>query len=301
MTQLQKYTWLIVTIRRAGKITHKELSDKWERNKDLSDCRPLHRATFNRWRDAIYEQFSIFIDCQKVGGYLYFIANPEDIDDDKLKKWMLDSFAVGNLIGENLSLKGRIIVNEIPSGRDHLTTIIETMKENRVVKITYRSFRKQHSSTFPIEPYCVKLFENRWYVLALNVDYGELRLYGLDRVENIELTDDTFKLPKDYDPGSFFSTAYGIVVDPEIKAERIVIRANEEHKHYMKSLPLHHSQRLIEDCGDYADFELYLAPTYDFVMKLLHVGAMIEVIKPASLRKTMKDWTADMHALYKND
>ena len=121
MNQLQKYTWLIDTIRRAGKISHKDLSDRWSRNKDLSDGNELHRATFNRWRDAIYEQFGIMIDCQKVGGYLYYISNPEDIDEDKLKKWMLDSFAVGNIIGENLSLKGRILVDEIPSGRDHLT------------------------------------------------------------------------------------------------------------------------------------------------------------------------------------
>lgn len=63
MNQLQKYTWLIDTIRRAGKISHKDLSDRWERCKDLSDCKPLHRATFNRWRDAIYEQFGIMIDC----------------------------------------------------------------------------------------------------------------------------------------------------------------------------------------------------------------------------------------------
>ncbi len=39
MTQLQKYTWLIDTIRRAGKISHKDLSDRWERNKDLSACK----------------------------------------------------------------------------------------------------------------------------------------------------------------------------------------------------------------------------------------------------------------------
>ncbi len=67
------------------KISHKDLSDRWSRNKDFSDGHKLHRATFNRWRDAIYEQFGIMIDCQKVGGYLYYIANPEDIDEDKLK------------------------------------------------------------------------------------------------------------------------------------------------------------------------------------------------------------------------
>lgn len=301
MNQLQKYTWLIDTIRRAGKISHKDLSDRWERNKEMSDYKPLHRATFNRWRDAIFEQFGIIIDCQKTGGYLYYIANPEDIDEDKLKKWMLDSFAVGNIIGENLSLKDRILVDEIPSGRDHLTTILQAMKENRVVNITYRPFKKPHGYTFPIEPYCVKLFENRWYVLAHNLHYGDVRLYGLDRMESAETTDQTYKLPKDFDAAEYFSTAYGIVLGYDVKPERIVIRANEEHKHYLKSLPLHHSQRLIEDCGEYADFELYLSPTYDFIMKLLHVGAMIEVISPASLRKTMKGWISDMYELYKND
>lgn len=301
MNQLQKYTWLIETIRRVGRISHKDLSDKWEQHKDLSDSRPLHRATFNRWRDAIYEQFGIIIDCQKIGGYLYYIANPEDINEDKLKKWMLDSFAVGNIIGENLSLKERIIVDEIPSGRKYLTSLLETMKENKVVNISYRPFKKSRGYTFPIEPYCVKLFENRWYVLAHNVDYDDIRLYGLDRIESVEITDKSFKLPKDFNAEEYFLTAYGIVIGHNVKPERIVIRANEDHKHYLKSLPLHHSQRLIEDCGEYADFELYLSPTYDFVMKLLHVGAMIEVIQPQSLRKTMKGWISDMYNLYKND
>lgn len=301
MNQLQKYTWLIETIRRAGRISHKELSDRWERDKDLSDSKPLPRATFNRWRTAIYDQFSIDIQCQKTGDYLYYIANPDNIDEDKLKKWMLDSFAVGNIIGENLSLKGRILVDEIPSGRDHLTTILEAMKENRVVNITYRPFKKPHGYTFPIEPYCVKLFENRWYVLAHNIHYDDIRLYGLDRIESIEITDEIYKLPKNFDASEYFSTVYGIVLEPEVKPERIIIRANEDHKYYLKSLPLHHSQRLIEDCGEYADFELYLVPTYDFVMKLLHVGSMIEVIKPESLRKTMRGWIYDMYELYKND
>lgn len=301
MTQLQKYTWLIDVIRRAGKISYKELSDRWEGNKDLSDCKPLHRATFNRWKDAIFSEFGIIISCQRVGGYLYYIENPEDIEEDKLKKWMLDSFATGNLIGKNLSLKDRILVDEIPSGRDHLTTILEAMKENRVVDITYRPFTKSHGYTFPIEPYCVKLFENRWYVLAHNVCYNDIRLYGLDRMESAEATDVPFRLPDDFSVSGYFSTAYGIVVGYDVRPERIVIRANGDHKYYLKSLPLHHSQRLIEDHGGYADFELYLAPTYDFIMKLLQAGSMIEVISPASVRRIMKDWISDMYKLYKND
>lgn len=301
MTQLQKYTWLIDTIRRAGKISYKELSDRWAQNKDLSDGKELHRVTLIRWRDAIYDQFSIKIDCQKVGGYLYYIANPEDIDENKLKKWMLDSYAVGNIIGENLSMKDRILVDEIPSGRDHLITIIEAMKENRSIRITYKPFKKPQSYTFAIEPYCVKLFENRWYVLAHNIDYHDIRLYGLDRIEAIEITDRAFKLPKDFSAEQYFSTYYGIVLNKKDCPQRIVIRANEDHKPYLKSLPLHHSQTLIYECDEYADFELYLSPTYDFIMKLLQAGAMVEVLKPESLRKTMKSWISDMHQLYIND
>lgn len=301
MTQLQKYTWLIETIRRAGKISHRDLSYKWEHCKDLSDCKPLHRATFNRWRDAIFSQFGIIIDCQRTGGYLYFIANPEDIDENELKKWMLDSFSVGNLIGENLSLKDRILVDQIPSGRDHLTTILEAMKENKVVVIEYRAFNYSQSYKIPVEPYCVKLHENRWYMLGHNLSKDTIRIYGLDRMESVEITQSEYKIPKDFSAADYFSNYFGIVIDENAKPERIVIRANADHTPYLNSLPLHHSQHLIENHGEYADFELYLAPTYDFVMKLLQVGAMIEVISPASLRKTMKGWISDMNELYKND
>lgn len=301
MIQMQKYTWLIDTIRRAGKISFEEISERWERNKDLSDYRPLSRATFNRWKDAIFSQFGIIISCQRAGGYLYYIENPEDIDEDNLKKWMLDSFAVGNLIGENLSLKDRILVNQVPSARDYLAALLEAMKENRTVTITYCAFGKTKSYTFCIEPYCVKLFENRWYVLAHNVQYDDIRIYGLDRIEDLKVEDRTFKLPKDFSASDFFSSYYGIVTNMNINPERIVIRAYKDHIPYINSLPLHHSQKLLEDNDEYADFELYLVPTYDFVMRLLHVGAMIEVVSPVSLRKTMKGWISDMYNLYKND
>ena len=138
-------------------------------------------------------------------------------------------------------------------------------------------------------------------MLAHNVQYDDIRIYGLDRIEDLKVEDRTFKLPKDFSASDFFSSYYGIVTNMNINPERIVIRAYKDHIPYINSLPLHHSQKLLEDNGEYADFELYLVPTYDFVMRLLHVGAMIEVVSPVSLRKTMKGWISDMYNLYKND
>ena len=301
MLQLQKYTWLIETIRKAGKISLEEISDRWERNKDLSDYKPLSRATFNRWRDAILSQFGIIISCQRAGGYLYYIENPEDIDEDELKKWMLDSFAVSNLISENLSLKDRILISQIPSARNHLATLLEAMRENHVVTITYCGFNKSESHKFPIEPYCVKLFENRWYVLAHNTRYDDCRIYGLDRIDDLEITAETFKIPKDFSAKDYFSDYYGIVTEKNTKPQQIVLRVYRSHVPYVQSLPLHRSQRLLEDKGEYADFGFFLVPTYDFIMRLLQAGAMIEVISPASLRETLKERISEMHSLYNKD
>lgn len=299
MNPLQKYIWLINTIRRAGKISFKELSDRWARDKDLSDGNPLPRGSFNNWKDAIFEKFGIIIECQRPGGYLYYIDNPEVIDEDKLKKWLLDTVTVGNIIGENLSLKDRIIVDEIPSGREHLTTLLSAMKENTMVNVTFRSFIKQQDFTFPIEPYCVKLFENRWYVIARNVNYGDIRCYGLDRIEAVEKLEQTFKLPDNFSAVDYFGDFYGIVTDHEMESVDIVIRAYDDHKHYLNSLSLHHTQKLIKDYGEYADFALNLVPTFDFVMKLLQAGPRLEVISPESLRHEMTNCISEMSDLYK--
>lgn len=297
MTQYNKYIWLIDTIRRAGKISFKELARRWEQNKAMSDYKPLHRGTFNRWRESIDELFGIKIECRKADGFVYYIKNLEDIEEDKLKQWMYDSLSLGNLISENLYLKDRILVSEVISGHNHLQELLKAMKENLKVKILYKSFKTNEKSELLMEPYSVKLFDNRWYVLGRTSE-GDLQIFGLDRVVALEISEDTYKLPKNFDASEYFSNYYGIVVDENIKPHRIILQANKQSKEYIKSLPLHHSQKLIEESEDYADFELYLAPTYDFVMKLLQHGAMVEVLKPESLRQTLKGWIRDLYELY---
>ena len=126
------------------------------------------------------------------------------------------------------------------------------------------------------------------------------RIYGLDRIQSLSMLEDKFKLPKDFSAAEYFADMYGIVSDKE-SPQRITFRAYNQHRHYIKSLPIHHSQRLIAETSDYADFELYVAPTYDFVMRLLHDGAMLEVLSPISLRQVMKGWTTDMYDLYAED
>lgn len=298
MNQLEKYTWLIDTIRNAGKITHRELSDRWERNIELSHGEPLHRNTLKRWIDGILTQFGIIISCKRTGGYNYYIENPEDINEDKLKKWMIDSFTVGNVLNDNLALKNRIIVDHFPSGCQWLTIIMRAMKEDRMLSVTYKSFEKGKPNTFLLAPYCVKAFQNRWYVLGLNSEYNQLRIYGLDRIQMIEPIDKEFKLPENFNASDYFYKYYGIVVDEDINPCRIVIRAEKPHAFYIDSLPLHPTQQLIDETEVYADFELFLSPTYDFVMRLFQSAHMVEVLSPESLRITMRQWSSSLYSKY---
>ena len=115
------------------------------------------------------------------------------------------------------------------------------------------------------------------------------------------MTDTCFTLPKDFDTKSYFSSFFGIVLDKDIKEERIVLRADRYHQHYLRTLPLHPSQREIYTSDEYADFELHLRPTYDFCMELLKVGAMIEVLEPQSLRHQLHGCIKDMWKIYEND
>lgn len=298
-----KYVWVIKTLHNAGPrgITLADINEKWRDYTDLSRGEELPRQTFNRWKNELQEVFGVMIECERKGGYHYFISNPESLERKGLSGWLLDTFATAGTLTGHMAIKDRILVEEVPSSHDFLEDIIDAMQHDRTLKITYRGFGKEKSHTFDVEPYCVKMFQRRWYLLARSPYYDKVLLYGLDRIENLSINKDKFKLPKDFDAEEYFSTFFGIVLDEDVPVQRIVLRANQYHKHYMRTLPLHPSQRELNDDGGYAYFELKLRPTYDFCMELSRVGSMVEVIEPKAMRKVMHDWTRDVYELYKND
>lgn len=303
MTALEKYIWIVRTLYNKGDrgLSLKELNNKWIHDENISNGEPLPRQTFDRWKGNILMILGVNIECRLKGGYRYYISNPECLSEGGLVRWLLDTYSTANTLSQSIQLKDRILVEEIPSNRNYLTNIIEAMKSNKVVTLTYKSFIHGSSHTFSVEPYCLKMFQKRWYLLAKNLIDNNLRIYGLDRLENFEETKEHFTMPKNFDANTYFSSFYGIVTDETIPLQRIVVRANRQHQHYLRSLPLHPTQKEIFTCKDYADFELTLRPTYDFIMELLHFGNMIEVLEPQSLRKTMKGWVSDLWELYEND
>ena len=141
-----RYIWLVDTIYRADGITFEEINEKWLRN-SMSDGLDLPLKTFHNHRKAIEEIFDISIVCDRRNGYRYYVENAEDMKKGGVRTWLLNTFAVNNLINESHHLKRRILFEQIPSGQKHLTTIIEAMRDSRALEMTYKSFWRQDSYT----------------------------------------------------------------------------------------------------------------------------------------------------------
>ena len=293
---LKNYIWLINTIYHSRGISLEEINERWIKN-DMSDGEPLSRATFNRYKEAIEEIFDLTIDCQRKGGYLYSIKNESMLKSNKYQNWLLDTLSVSNMLIESDSLQSRILLENIPAGKQYLQLIINAMKQDHKLQMTYHKFGQQESYTITIEPYAIKVFKQRWYLLAKSPKRDTPSIYALDRVEYLEETEETFQFPEDFDTEAFFRDCYG-VLSTDDKAQRIVIRTYPPYMNYVRTLPLHHSQKEIKTTSQYADFEFYLKTTFDFRQELLAQAHDVEVLRPAKFREEMKEMLEKMLGRY---
>ncbi|MBQ8888754.1 MAG: WYL domain-containing protein [Bacteroidaceae bacterium] len=299
---LNKYVWLVETIYKAKRITFEEISEKWLDNKELSEGVDLPLRTFHKWRIAAEEMFGLIIDCERKGGYHYYIQNAEDIKRGSIRSWLLSTISVSNLLIENQHLKDRILLESIPSGQEYLSSIIEAIKSNVTLSMTYQSYWRDASNTFEVEPYCVKLFKQRWYLLARSPYYDDLLIYALDRILDLEiLYDQPFKMPKSFSPSEFFNEYYGVIVGVNTPLEKVRLKVSAGQSNYFRSLPLHHTQQETFTTGDYSIFEFQLRPTFDFQQEILWNGDSVEVLEPIWLRQELSKKINCMQDKYKEE
>ena len=287
-TKFKEYIWLVNTIYHAKAITFAEINEQWIKT-EMSEGVEMARTTFHRHKCAIEDIFGIYIECDKRNGNKYYIGNERVLREDSVQNWMLSTLSVGNMVEESQSLHNRILLEHVPSGGEKLQQVIKAMKESRMISLTYRRYGSSGNASYTLAPYCVKLFRQRWYLVA-RFESGMFSTFYFDRMEKVKLLDEKFKIDEDFDAAEFFSDSYGIVVDDRMNPERIVLRAYGYERYYLRDLPLHHSQREVASTDDYCDFELTLRPTSDFKAQLLSRGQWIEVLEPQSLADEVVEW-----------
>ena len=297
---LKRYLWLIDTLKRHGELTFEEISAKWDSSSTNDNSSKLTQRTFYNHCQAVARHFGILIECRRGRGLnLYSIVNPEAIEENSLTKWALDSFSLGELLLGNSAISDKILLEEIPSGREWLESVLHALQHNKEIEIEYENFVGVKFSG-RVKPLCVKLFKRRWYVLTL-IDNYKKRIFSLDRIRSLTISDRTFDYPKDFAPNEYFQNYFGIIAGIEQKVENIRIRTFSELPGYLRSLPIHHSQRELESKDGHTDFALRLVPTFDFIQELLLHRDQLEVLEPKTLRDEISTIIARMGRLYSSE
>ena len=305
-TKFREYIWLVNTIRKAGRITFAQIQEKWLET-DMSEGIELAHSTFYRHKDAIEDIFGIFIECDRKDGYKFYIGNEEVLSEDSVQNWMLSTLSVNHVISESLSLQDRILLDRVPSGQKYLQQVINAMKQKVRIIIKYKRYGTEVPKEFTLEPYCIKLFKQRWYLLGhfhreatpekKELDY--MATFAFDRIINLEPTNIKFKMRKDFDARSYFKDSFGVLVLDDVNVERVVVRAFANERFYLRDLPIHASQREIAQGENYSDFELLMRPTVDFSSYVLGRSNQLKVLEPQWLVDEVYQMLLDALNMYK--
>lgn len=279
-----RYIWLIDTIRRHRQLTREELNELWVKS-PYSDGAPMPRRTFYNYRNAIEELFKINIECNPAT-FEYYIDDGGDPQKESVTEWLLNAATMSNALTDARDVSDRIFLEDVPSSRYHLSSVLTATKEFKPIEFTYSNYmRSMPSRNVVVEPYFLKLFKQRWYMTGRNVKEDTIKTYALDRMSDVTLHNTIFAIPEDFDAEAYFRDSYGIVFSKG-DVKNVTLKVSARQAKYFRALPLHHTQKeMINDTYSIFTYKLKLTP--DFVEELLSHGAQLTVLDPPELRAMM--------------
>lgn len=295
-----KYVFLVQLFVEAGErgLSWKEVSRRWESR--FGESYP--RRSFLNHRAAVEEVFGIVITCDRSTNLYKIDAAESAVDKRAAVDYLINTFTVNSLLtlGQE-RLRGRVSVEDVPSGQKYLTVLMQAMLEGEVLRIRYRKYLSAQADVRTVRPYALREFAKRWYLVAYSEEAAMLRVYALDRLLAIERSGDKFKMPGGFNVETAFEASYGMYL-PEAGQEPVLVqlRTTLREAAYLQDLPLHPSQTLVSQEGDHCLFALRLIPNPNLIMELCKHGSGLEVIAPESLRLAVKEALEKTLQLYEN-
>lgn len=292
---LECYIWLINTIAR-GPISREVINEKWAHS-PVNDYKQdyIPESTFHRWKNTIELLFDIQIKCNSNNEY--YIEEAADLRGANMRTRMLNLMSMNSLLKDCKELNRQILFEPVPAGEQFLAPIIEALRDKHAIQMTYQGFDKTHPSTFVVEPYCLKMFKQRWYLLAYSPDMDRKLVYALDRMHEVEITKQKYELPNDFDAEFYFRNTYGVSFAEE-QPEEVKISISAGQANYLRTLPLHPSQKEEERNEEYSVFSYYVVPTFEFCQELYQYGSDVEVLAPEKLRQEFARDAAKTNKMY---
>ncbi|MDE5880897.1 MAG: WYL domain-containing protein [Muribaculaceae bacterium] len=286
---LKKYTWLIKTILNAKEITLKELNFLWTEDNTvrMKEEGKMSETTFFHYKKAIRELFGINIVCRYGKGRPYFIENHESLNKPSLTAWLYAGLASIDYLTEDENLHKKIIFEDSLGGCHLIPTILQAIKDNKLLNITYLPINSYYPIKVNFKPYYLKQHHRNWYMIGSPENSNQCHVLPLGEIITITLTDHTSN-PEDSEKiFSRLNEVIGIDMNEAVKCEKVLIRFRGEQRGYISAVPLHASQKYIAATKEYTDYEYTLIPDSDFLSEILRLGTSAEILTPLWLREEM--------------
>lgn len=247
----------------------------------------LSIRTLQRDIKDIADMFDVII--KNYRGYGYYIAERPEETDIRYQELLMNFDLLTSMNQSSQSIGFILPEHHRPKGSDSIPVLISAIKEQRFVEFDYILVRKGDKLiSKKVKPHFLKESLGLWYLLALD-EHDNLRFYGIDRMQNIIVDDTTFKRDEFINPDDLFRHSYGIWDDPSIPIEDIELSYSPLDGKFIKTTPLHSSQKILADNDTEFRISLRLRITNDFVMALLARSASLTVVKPLSLRARIRE------------
>jgi Predicted transcriptional regulator len=286
---IQRYLFIIRIIKRFPYISLQEIISKVEdecAKHDIIDI-GISMRTIQRDLQDIKNCLGISIEYSRTKKGYYIPKDEEQISD---LEQVLEPFNILNALTADSGLPNFVFPEKIcPSGSKHLFGFIHAIKNNCVVQFSYQPFQAEVPRTKKVEPYALKEFRRRWYLLGKYSGKSDLRAFGLDRIDDLDILTNKFKKDPSIDIETYFNDSFGIFSDHTYPVEELILSFDNTTGKYLQSMPLHHSQRIIKTTDSETFIELKIRVTPDFLMEILSRSQTLRVISPDTLKTRIRD------------
>ncbi len=243
--------------------------------------------TFQRDLTEIASMYNIEIKYNRSQNVYEIAHDSNDERNDRL----MESFELFNALNLTSHYAHHLIPEKRkPLGTENMYGLLHAIKSSVQISFVHEKYweDEEEKTTRTVLPIALKEAQHRWYLIAQDKGDDKIKTFGLERISNLVISNQKATLKQVFDVDQHFKHAFGIINEEDVAAQDVVLSFSISEAKYIKSLPLHHSQRIINETPDAVTFGLQLYPTYDFVMALLSFGTEVTVLEPESLRKEIK-------------
>ncbi len=293
---ISRYNLIIKKLRKQPS-TFEEISDYLARESEYQEYNfNISKRTFQRDTKDILTVYNINIVYDNS-----LAAYRIDSDDQtEASNRILEAFDIFNALDLTDRLSDHIhFEKRRPQGTENLHGLLHSIKNRFQIRFTYLKYWDDKKTQRLVEPYALKEFQNRWYLLANDLKDSRVKSFALDRLTNLDITRRNFHHPENFSVNEHFRYSFGIISPNGLDPEEVILSFDPVEGKYIKSLPLHESQAILKDDDDELLIQLYLVPTHDFIMEILSHGSSVKVLKPDSLVKEIKEVLTVAFSQYK--